>query len=377
MIELGGGVIEVVQAVDDQHRDQRADAADQRPRRRIDQREGGAPPRSRPAGNRRSRGRPAGRRSRPATRAAAAACRSRAAIPARRSAPRSDRAADWGRAAPAARSRPRHAAPGRRQRPGPAGRDPADQGKAADVDTAGAPGSNRAQAFPANKRANCRYHSRSSRLRGPVRSWNIGARRRESVRRARRGPPRNSAMVRLSAIFIGVCMVLIAASLGAVLYLGFKLDVRSLGHRRARRAGRHGALQHDHQPPARPPHLGDQIADLSRGTADLARQVAEIGRRLNAMETASTRRSAARAARSSRSPPRSANSARWCARSPRRSPPTPPSCRSRASSAAPPAPMPRAAAPAPDGALHAQRERRGERRAAASSGLHAARASPS
>jgi cyclic-di-GMP phosphodiesterase, flagellum assembly factor TipF len=31
--------------------------------------------------------------------------------------------------------------------------------------------------------------------------------------------------------------------------------------------------------------LGDQIADLSRGTADLARQVGEIARRLNAMET--------------------------------------------------------------------------------------------
>ena len=30
--------------------------------------------------------------------------------------------------------------------------------------------------------------------------------------------------------------------------------------------------------------LGDQIADLSRGTADLARQVAEMARRLNAME---------------------------------------------------------------------------------------------
>ena len=34
-------------------------------------------------------------------------------------------------------------------------------------------------------------------------------------------------MLRIGAIFIAVCMVLIAASLGAVLYLGLKLDIRS------------------------------------------------------------------------------------------------------------------------------------------------------
>ena len=32
-------------------------------------------------------------------------------------------------------------------------------------------------------------------------------------------------MRRISAIFIAVCMVLIAASVGAVLYLGFKLSM--------------------------------------------------------------------------------------------------------------------------------------------------------
>ncbi len=91
-------------------------------------------------------------------------------------------------------------------------------------------------------------------------------------------------MVRISAIFIAVCMVLIAASVGAVLYIAFGIDIRSSAiiavavlaammlystvnsRLRDRRA------------------LGHQIADLSRGTADLARQVVEISRRLNAIE---------------------------------------------------------------------------------------------
>ena len=92
-------------------------------------------------------------------------------------------------------------------------------------------------------------------------------------------------MRRISAIFIAVCMVLIAGSIGAVLYLAFKLDAPTSAivalaaltgmafyntvSNRLRDRG----------------DLGDQIADLSRGTGDLARQVAEIGRRLNAMET--------------------------------------------------------------------------------------------
>ncbi len=91
-------------------------------------------------------------------------------------------------------------------------------------------------------------------------------------------------MRRISAIFIAVCVVLIAASVGAVLYLGFGVDastsaIVALGaltgmalfntvSNRLRDRG----------------DLGDQIGDLSRGTADLARQVAEISRRLNAVE---------------------------------------------------------------------------------------------
>lgn len=89
----------------------------------------------------------------------------------------------------------------------------------------------------------------------------------------------------LSAIFIAVCMVLIAGSIGALLYLGLKLDpsaaalaalaalvvmmiYNSLSSRLVDRNA-----------------LGDQIADLSRGTADLARQTVEISRRLGAIES--------------------------------------------------------------------------------------------
>ena len=92
-------------------------------------------------------------------------------------------------------------------------------------------------------------------------------------------------MVRISAVFIAICMVIIAGSVGAVLYLvagaGGPVSVVTAltlltsmalynsitGRMRDRR------------------DLGDQIADLSRGTADLARQVAEISRRLGTVES--------------------------------------------------------------------------------------------
>jgi len=92
-------------------------------------------------------------------------------------------------------------------------------------------------------------------------------------------------MLRLGAIFIAVCMVLIAASLGAVLYLGLKLDA-GLSAVAALAAlavmmitNMIGARLRDRS------QLGDQIAELSRGTADLARQVGEITRRLGALES--------------------------------------------------------------------------------------------
>jgi len=91
-------------------------------------------------------------------------------------------------------------------------------------------------------------------------------------------------MIRISTIFIAICMVLVAASLGLVLYsvagisgtesaivaltaLTFLILYHAVSMRLRDRSD-----------------IGGQIADLSRGTADLARQVAEFGRRIAAVE---------------------------------------------------------------------------------------------
>src|SRR6266446_3508080 len=87
-------------------------------------------------------------------------------------------------------------------------------------------------------------------------------------------------MIRISTIFIAICMVLVAASLGLILYsvagisgsssaivaltaLTFLILYNAVSMRLRDRTD-----------------VGGQIADLSRGTADLARQVAEFGRLL-------------------------------------------------------------------------------------------------
>ncbi|UPJ51185.1 EAL domain-containing protein [Bradyrhizobium sp. 200] len=91
-------------------------------------------------------------------------------------------------------------------------------------------------------------------------------------------------MIRISTIFIAICMVLVAASLGLVVHavagfngtesaivaltaLTFLVLYNAVSMRLRDRSD-----------------VGGQIADLSRGTADLARQVAEFGRRLAAVE---------------------------------------------------------------------------------------------
>ena len=91
-------------------------------------------------------------------------------------------------------------------------------------------------------------------------------------------------MIRISTIFIAICMVLVAASLGLILYsvagisgtesaivaltaLTFLILYNAVSMRLRDRSD-----------------VGSQIADLSRGTADLARQVAEFGRRLATIE---------------------------------------------------------------------------------------------
>ena len=91
-------------------------------------------------------------------------------------------------------------------------------------------------------------------------------------------------MIRISTIFVAICMVLVAASLGLVLYsvagisasesaivalaaLTFLILYNAVSMRLRDRSD-----------------VSGQIADLSRGTADLARQVAEFGRRLALVE---------------------------------------------------------------------------------------------
>src|SRR5258705_2260650 len=94
------------------------------------------------------------------------------------------------------------------------------------------------------------------------------------------GPP----LMRLGAIFVAVCMAIIAGSAGAIVhfYLGVSaseavivgiatLTALALYNTVTTRLGLRTAV-------------GRQLVDLSRGVGDLAGQVGELGRRLAAME---------------------------------------------------------------------------------------------
>ncbi len=91
-------------------------------------------------------------------------------------------------------------------------------------------------------------------------------------------------MIRISTIFIAVCMVLIAGSLGLALYSLFGLNrlesaivaLTALTFLILYNAVSMRLRDRD--------DVGGQIADLSRGTADLARQVGEYGRRIATIE---------------------------------------------------------------------------------------------
>jgi cyclic-di-GMP phosphodiesterase, flagellum assembly factor TipF len=91
-------------------------------------------------------------------------------------------------------------------------------------------------------------------------------------------------MLRISAIFLAACMVLIAGSLGIVVYQRFGLT----GAESALAAlGTLTALAVYNAIAARKRdriETSNQLANLARGSGDLARQLAEFGRRLNAME---------------------------------------------------------------------------------------------
>ena len=91
-------------------------------------------------------------------------------------------------------------------------------------------------------------------------------------------------MLRISAIFIAACMVLIAGSVGIVVYLRFgftgaELALVALGALTALAVyNAIAARKHDRL------EASNQLANLARGSDDLARQLAEFGRRLGAME---------------------------------------------------------------------------------------------
>src|SRR3954466_6321930 len=87
-------------------------------------------------------------------------------------------------------------------------------------------------------------------------------------------------MIRISTIFIAICMVLVAASLGLILYSlagisGMESAIVALPALTFLILYTAGSLRRRERPEG-----GGRIAALSRGTADLARQVAEFGRRL-------------------------------------------------------------------------------------------------
>src|SRR5690349_15660285 len=92
------------------------------------------------------------------------------------------------------------------------------------------------------------------------------------------------SMQRLGAIFVVVCMLLIAASAGAVLYLLVGLRAQEsmiIAISVFTGLAIYNAAANRLRDRA---NLSAQIADLSRGTGDLARQVAELGRRASVLE---------------------------------------------------------------------------------------------
>jgi cyclic-di-GMP phosphodiesterase TipF (flagellum assembly factor) len=91
-------------------------------------------------------------------------------------------------------------------------------------------------------------------------------------------------MLRVSAIFVAICMVLIAGASGAVLYMAFGLsgsESTIVGVAVLTALALYNTVTTRLRDRS---DVSDQITDLSRGSADLARQVAEFGRRLATIE---------------------------------------------------------------------------------------------
>ena len=91
-------------------------------------------------------------------------------------------------------------------------------------------------------------------------------------------------MVRISALFIAVCMVLISGSVAFAVYLRFGFtgaESALLGLGVLTALSVYNAVSARTRDRA---EVSGQIANLARGSGDLARQVAEFGRRLNALD---------------------------------------------------------------------------------------------
>ena len=92
-------------------------------------------------------------------------------------------------------------------------------------------------------------------------------------------------MRRLSALFVTICMMLIAGSIGAIVYLSLGLD--GTGSAIIGLIAFIGLAMFNALTSRRVPEGADneQVADLARGVGDLARQVAELNRRVGAIES--------------------------------------------------------------------------------------------
>jgi cyclic-di-GMP phosphodiesterase, flagellum assembly factor TipF len=92
-------------------------------------------------------------------------------------------------------------------------------------------------------------------------------------------------MMRLTAIFIAVCMVVIAGSTGAAAYLMLgvsRAEAAIVGIAVLTALALYNTISSRLRDRS---DISNQIANLSRGTGDLAHQVAELGRRLLVVET--------------------------------------------------------------------------------------------
>jgi cyclic-di-GMP phosphodiesterase TipF (flagellum assembly factor) len=119
----------------------------------------------------------------------------------------------------------------------------------------------------------------------PIERKHAGGARRESPRPGTAGQSQAELrMGRLSAIFVAICMILIAGAIGAVLYLRFGLsgaEATLIGIAILTGLALFNAVTTRQRDSG---EVGSQIADLSRLTAEVSRQITELSRRVATIE---------------------------------------------------------------------------------------------